>query len=238
MDKNEERQDKSLIDKLREKTKKANRSNFKLVASRIFKFVLLGLAPLIKGLVLIAIIAVIVTALTHILDLEGTNSIVGVASAAVIKDHVNIQEAENSEDGYYFKIDKEVIDEYVKALDKAYKDGYYFVDSEDDDEDDGEGASNDQNDDEEDEENSEQEEFIYDEEDADITKNDIADWFLTDNYEPYLIKMIKAQVATSYPRLGNYTGEDGTEDNVGNKQDKDRKLCGSGYSSNKENKNK
>ena len=73
---NEEREDKTLIDKLKEKTKKANKSNFKMMLRKVFKFALLGLVPFLKGLILIAIIAVMITAITHILDLEGSNSIV------------------------------------------------------------------------------------------------------------------------------------------------------------------
>ena len=41
--------------------------------------------------------------------------------------------------------------------------------------------------------------------------------------------MIRAEIASTYPRLGNYTGIDDTgsarNKELGNKLDKDRKLC-------------
>lgn len=48
--------------------------------------------------------------------------------------------------------------------------------------------------------------------------------------------MIRAEIASSYPKLGDYTGTDGILNDrnkeLGNKLDKDRKLYSTGYSRN------
>ncbi|MDE5830780.1 MAG: hypothetical protein K2H53_03825, partial [Clostridia bacterium] len=61
--------------------------------------------------------------------------------------------------------------------------------------------------------------FVYDKDDADIKEDDVIDWFGTEDYEKYLVKLIRAEIASSYPKLGDYKGTDGTEDEQGNKKD-------------------
>lgn len=98
--------------------KKKNKSKFQLVASRIAKIIativpiLIKLAPIIIG-------AFVLGALIHVLKLEGDNSTAGVASVKVIDENVDIAEAENDQ-GYYFKIDKDIIKKYLEELNRAY----------------------------------------------------------------------------------------------------------------------
>lgn len=204
----EQGEDKGLINGIKEKVKKANKSNFKMMFKKFFVTVVLPI--LLHYAVPILLIACVIGAVTYIFDLEGSSSIVDVASSSLLKQKENVDIAiTDSGDGYYFKIDQKIIDNYLIELNKAYYEGYYFNTNKDDEEDD------------------EKDEFVYDEEDADITKNNIADWFLTDDYEKYIIKMIKAEIASTYPKLGDYEGIS-SEDDVGNKKDQNGNYVAQG----------
>ena len=207
-EKKEQKEDQGLLHKLKDNAKKANKSKFKMWLTRM-------LAPVIASLFLhvilpIILVATIITCLTHILDLDGSNKIVARAASNIMqnKEIVDIAKAEG-EQGYYFKIDEKVIDNYILELNKSYHEGYYTDEENDDDE--TENIEIEEDDD-------EKEEYVHDEDDLYIEPSEIADWFKTDNYEPYIIKMLRAEIASSYPKLGTYEGEN--EDSLGNKKDK------------------
>ena len=113
----------------------------------------------------------------------GDNKTADIASETVIKEDMKIDCIAGTDD-YYFKIDKEVYEKYLEYLNKAYYEGYYHYDDPDLDKD----------------------EFVYDKENADITEEDLEAWFKTEDNKKYLVKMIRAQIASSYPKLSDYKG--------------------------------
>lgn len=192
----EQQEDEKMQGMLEKDSKKANKSKFIMIAKRLAAIIsaIQTMLPIIIGMM---VVGAIIGAIIYIFDLEGDNSVSSVASSFIInnKEYVDIADAGNGE--YYFKIDKKIKDDYIKLINKAYHEGYYDGNI---DEDAGE--------------------FVYDKENPYIKEEEIAEWFLTDDYEPYLIKMIRAEIASSYPKLGDYEGEPGTEDKAGNKKDK------------------
>lgn len=177
-------------------SKKSNKSKFKMVASRIAT-ILAIVKSLLPAIAIFAVVASVLTAAIYLCDLKGHNNMVDVASKDVIDEYLDIAKADDNT--YYFKIGHELIDDYLKKINEAYHKGYYFESEPEEDED--------------------LEEYIYDKDNAYITEEKVAQWFKTKNYQPYLIKMIRAEIASSYPKLGDYVGLDGTEDKQGNKKD-------------------
>lgn len=167
---------------------------------------------IITGIVIVAV--VIIAALIYIFDRDGNNRVSDYASQSVLQKEGNVEITKASdEEGYYFKIDKNIVNDYLVELNRAFYQGAFY----------------DKNN------NNNPDDYVYNEKDADITKDDVADWFKTNDYEKYLIKMLKAEIASSYPKLGNYTGEEGSGDALGNLKDSDRKLCGTRGCSNQKN---
>ncbi len=213
-EKNEQKRDDQDLGML-QKGMKTLSKKAKNVFSMIFKKIVAALVtPLLIKIVLgLALVGVIVAAFSTLLDLFGSGSTANVASMRVIENEVSITSTET--EGYYFKINDDVIEKYTEELFKADQEGYYEIpdsDSDSDEEDEEEEA-------EEEEEEIEYDE--YDEEERNSTRETIEDWFNTEDFDEYLIKMIRAQIASSYPKLGDYEGEDGSEDSQGNKKDKD-----------------
>ena len=193
----EQKQDDILSNTLKRDSKRHNKSNFKMIATRLAK-IFMAIVTFIQTfwpLLLVVVVVCTLSAIIHIFDLEGNSNVAHVAASTVIKEHTTIEAAEG-EEGYYFKIDKEIINEYIKYINEAYYNGYYT-------------ATNPEKD-------PDKEEFVYDPENPYIKESEIAEWFRTEDYKPYLMKMIRAQIASSYPRLGNYQGKD-----TGNERDKE-----------------
>lgn len=191
------------------KNKKNNRSKFAMIASRLAGIITAIIMPLLQVMLPLIILACVLGGLIYIFDLEGDNNITskGLESIITNKEYIDIEEAENNQ-GYYFKIDKETENKYVEEINRAFHDGYWYDTNPD--------RPRDEN-------------YVYNEKDAYIKEKEIAEWFQTEDYKPYLIKMIRAEIASSYPKLGDYEGVDDTESErnkkLGNKKDKDRKLC-------------
>lgn len=185
-EKEEQKRDESLFSKIKAGVKKANKSKFVMTLRKAIAVI--GALPLIFKIVTIIAVICVISVVIHIFQIEGTNNVFNVASSDVIKENTTIEEADDGK-GYYFKIDKEIVDKYLKELNEAYYYGYYDEIEPDIDED--------------------TEEYVYDKENLFITEKDLQNWFQTEDYEPYLIKMIRAQIASSYPKLGDYEGEEG-----------------------------
>lgn len=212
-DKRDKKDDDGIISKLKAGFRKNNKSKFTMLLKNAAK-VITALLPMIKIIIIVLIAFVITSAISYIIDLVGSASVSDIASKSSIEEFTEIAK-KSDEEGYYFKISKELIDNYVKMLNKAYYEGYYNETNPEIDED--------------------APEYVYDEEERFITDKDIENWFGTKEFKPYLIKMIRAEVASNYPKLGTYEGENGSEDAQGNKKDADRKLCGTRCCTNKEN---
>jgi len=201
----EELEDERTKSELERNSKKSNKSKFKMMASRLTTFMTIIL-PILKIVTVIIIIATLIGCLTYIFKLKGHNSIADVASTFLMQEYVTVDKTENDE--YYFKIDKKVIDDYLEKLNEAYHNGYYFNTNPEIDE--------------------EIPEFVYNPEEADVTEENVANWFKTKDYNPYIIKMIRAEIASSYPILSGYEGEEKTEDKAGNKKDKNGNYVAQG----------
>lgn len=134
-------------------------------------------------------------AIIHIITKGGNNNVAQVAISTIIenKEDVTIQETDDG-NGYYFKIDKDIIDHYMEEVNRAYYEGYYkelHPDNAD----------------------SGVDDFVYDKDNPYIKEQEVYEWFGTKDYKPYLVKMIRAQIASTYPKLGDYEGE-GIKDKV------------------------
>lgn len=123
MDEDKQRKEESGIqNKINEigRDKRKNKSSFKMIASRIAKFIATVVIPLLIKLAPIIIGAILIDALIHILDLDGDNSTAGVASVKVINDKENVDIEEAGDEGYYFKINKDIEKKYLEEINRAY----------------------------------------------------------------------------------------------------------------------
>lgn len=227
----EKKQDQGIVNKLKDSAKKEKKKGSK------FKMILKAIAaalPAIKALTVFAIAAAIITFLGAFTaaDEQGNNKTAGNASKKVIEENVEI--AKTNDGKYYFKIDKNIINEYLKKLNEAYEAGYYNdAETKEDDEKEEEEDKSEENGDEkegeeekEEGENKEDEEFNNDR--ATIKKSVLENIFGTKDYQHYLVKMIRAEVASTYPVLSDYDGEWFSEDDQDNKRDKDGNYVGQG----------
>ena len=173
----------------------------------------------VKIIIAILIVLIIAVGLFYFLQLFGDNNVSGTAMKQVMDESVEI--ADNNGD-YYFKIHKDVIEKYKDFLNRAYEDGGYEV-------------SIDRTFDNIDEAGSQVKSSAKgDKEATDETFNDdtIEGWFKTDNksdIEAYLVKMIRTEIGSSYPKLSNYEGQEiGL---LGNSKSKElgNKMDGSDY---------
>ena len=121
-EKKEGQENAGIINKARDGARKANKTKFKIKA--FLKSVMV--APIIiKVLLIIALVVSVVGAVSKLLNLFGDNSISYVASKEIMTKDVKIAKA-SDEEGYYFKISKDIVQDYIKQLDKAMKQGYYL----------------------------------------------------------------------------------------------------------------
>mgnify|MGYP001145655611 CR=1 FL=1 len=187
-DKREEKmQENDIMNFVKNKAKKA-----KNVFSMIMKKALAAVAPIfLKAVALLIVVFTIIGCLSALFDFEGTNRVSDKAIKEVRKEEVELVQGD---DGYYFKISKNVMDRFMEELNKAYYLGYFHDNVEDEEE--------------------RKNQFIYDEEEQNVTKKDLAEWFRTEDIEKYIIKMIRADIASTYPKLGDFNGKPGSEDEL------------------------
>lgn len=206
-ERDEQKQDdqelKGLGNMLKSGAKKA-----KNVFSMIFRKIIaaIGMPLLIKLLVILIIVAGITTALAWLFDLHSNNVISDVASSRVLKSEVEIAFA-SEEEGYYFKLSEDALDKYLEELNKSYQEGYFHMNFNDD---------------------YLKENVVYDPEEKPVTDRDVYKWFEDKDFKHYFVRMLRAEIASSYPKIGDYEGENGTEDKGGNKKDKDNNYVAQG----------
>ncbi len=182
----DENQKSNILRMGRDAFKKA-KNTYTMIAKRL-PVILVALPIVIKLFVIIAIAALVTTFFSTIFNNHDSSTAAGVASMKVIKDEVDISKADNDEDGYYFKINEEIFDGYIK---RVYCERNHISEEE------------------------------YGEEEKKKAINNIKDWFKTEDFEKYFVKMIRAEIASTYPKLGNYEGtvvddEGNTKDSNGN----------------------
>ena len=205
----EQKQDEQELGGLKKGMKNVAK-NAKNKFSMIFRRILAALiTPLVIKIVLVvAFIGVIVAAFTSLLDFFGSSSIANVASMNILQNEVSIT-AGNNDEGYYFKINQDIVDKYTEELFNADQDGYYDnVEIPDGDEEETNNISEEEN-------TTDREE--YDEDAKEATRESIKEWFEVEDFDEYLVRMLSAEIASSYPKLGDYTGDE--EDSQGNKKD-------------------
>ena len=177
--------------------------------------------PLKIKIVLIAIAAFgLLIGIAWFVDKFGDNSIVDVAMDKVTETSVAITPSKGSEeDGedYYYKIDKDIISELKKQLNKTYEtdDPEYYRELDI-------KIRNDEFEDVSKEiENKIDAGYVYDKDDAEFNDKTLEKWFGTDDKDlqkAYLVKMLKAEYESTYPRLSDYEGK---SELLGNKKDKE-----------------
>lgn len=188
---------------------------------KMIKRVIAAIATLpiiIKLAVVFIVIATVISFFSSILDWFQSNTNADVASMNVINSEVSIENAGGT-DGYYFKINNEILDKYMEDTFEADQEEYRAD----------ELPTNDDlasDEDEEEEEKPEEDKEEYDEENQEKTKQGLEDWFKVKDFKEYFIKMIRAEVASTYPKLGDYEGDN--PDGQGNKRDNDNDYVAQG----------
>lgn len=164
------------------------------------------------GIILIAVISVLTVlgVASRQIDIKGSTDVTDVATETVITENTEIKPAPNPEDGYYFQISDDVVEKFLEELNRAYHEGHYFDHIEQNKE--GKGY--------EDENNIinditsgmddgnivNQSDFVYDPVTARIKEETVQEWFNAKDYKDYLVKFIRAEIASMYPKLGDYAG--------------------------------
>lgn len=235
----EERQDKredaKATNKLRDGIKKEAKSKFKMMLRKW----IIALLTTKVGLIFICVLGVIavLAVATHILDIRGSTDITDVATETVITENTEIKPAPNPADGYYFQISDDVVNQFLVELNRAYYEGHYLdhiaEDGDDKKYEDENNVVNGISSGISDENAVNQSNYVYDPDDTYVDEKDIQEWFNSKEYEDYLIKFIRAEIASMYPKLGNYgTGNTGEKDNP---KDSERKIYSTGCSTNSKN---
>lgn len=237
----DQRNDKGIINKIKNNVKKEEKSKFKMWLHKM----LITLIASKIGIVLIIAFAVmaILAVATHIINIRGSTDVTDVATETVIEETAEIVQAPNPADGYYFQISDDIVNKFLIELNRAYDEGHYLdhiktgigdEDYKDEDNDvnnmingiiSGVGNGNVAN----------QSNFVYDPDIAFIKEKDLQDWFNSEDYEDYLIKFIRAEIASMYPKLGNYEGQSTGAGSKDNPKDAQRKLCSTRCSTNSKN---
>lgn len=209
------------------------------------KKVLITLVTSKAGAILISIFGIIaiLAAVVHKVTINGSTDVTDVATETVIEETAEIVQAPNPADGYYFQISDDIVNKFLIELNRAYDEGHYLdhiktgigdEDYKDEDNDvnnmingiiSGLGNGNVTN----------QSNFVYDLDIAFIKEKDLQDWFNAEDYEDYLIKFIRAEIASMYPKLGNYEGQSTGAGSKDNPKDAQRKLCSTRCSTNSKN---
>lgn len=171
-----------------------------------------GLPMIMKAIIAVVFVISAISLFSAIIDFFNSSSTAGAASARLINNEVHLVNAIDNE-GYYFQINRKIIDIYMEELYKADQSGEKDIFP--DDEEDGEDTA----DNEQDEEETSAETSEFDDEAKEESIDNIENWFKTEEYGEYLVKMIRSEIASTYPKLGTYTGT-GNADSQGNKKDR------------------
>ena len=215
MDPEDEKQDEIDIEQSTQESKKSAKSFFSKFKKA--KFITTVIVPLLPKIIPVLGIAIVVTlvlgsindAWDWFVNLFGNDNVSAFASAEVIVE-TNIKKGEN---GYYFEIDKDLVDKYIKELNEAYKNGNFYLDDEENEEilkeyglyknEDGEIVKEEseegstENSEEDSEDNSDKKNTK-----DEFTSEDLQNWFASEEFEDYFVRMLRAEIASSYPKIG------------------------------------
>ncbi len=198
---------KGLFDKLR---RAAKNDFFNKLKKMIVPVILPVVLKLMIPLIILSIILLFASNISDwFIDLFGNDNVSSLASAEVIAD-ADIKKGEN---GYYFEISQDLVDKYIKELNEAYKNGNFYLDDEENEEilkeyglhkDENGEIVKDEDEGEEQEEQEQQEENTTETQSAndEFTNEDLQDWFSSDEFEDYFVRMLRAEIASSYPKIG------------------------------------
>ena len=201
----QDRKDKEGIQDAFKKGNKKKKNEYKLLY--LFRQAPTG----VKIAVIVAlfvIFLILILSLMWLLKLYGNNTVVGTAVETTIRKKVVPEPISDGTDGYYYKISEDVIDTFIEEMNNSYYDGDFRIDLE------GDKVKKDRDDD----------NLRYDSE-------ALKEIFQTESdgkMKAFIVKMIRAEVASTHPKLGNYYGENGTEDSEENKKDKEGNYVAQG----------
>ena len=165
----------------------------------------------------IAIIAILLVGVAYIVSLFGENSITDIAIDNIMDSNTVDIVAVKGDQDYYYKIDKDIISELKKKLNETYEedDDDYYTELQI-------RINNDEIENTVKNLESEKRNYVYDEKDAEFDDKTLEKWFGTadkDLQKAYLVKMLSAEIKSTYPKLSDYEGsEPGL---LGNKKDKE-----------------
>ena len=205
-DKNEQKQDeKELggVNRLLQEGSKKAKNKFSMMFKKLMASIVVPF--LIKFAPLLIAVAIVSLAVTWWNNEFGQSNVSAEAIDSILENEEQTQITLSDDgNGYYFKISSNSFEKYIEELNKVYAQGYFSAEI--------------------DEEDIIPEEEI-EEIDEKFTSKDIQEWFGTDNEElckAYFMKMLRAHIASTYPRLGNYGTSNGNNliaDNYGNPVD-------------------
>lgn len=198
---------------------KKKTNQFVMLLRKIPAFIA-SLPIIIQLFFVIGVAAILTTFISTVLSIFGDNDTANAAAMTVIKNEVTLTKADD-DNGYYFKINQNVLDVYIEETYKADQKGNTDIFPDDEDEEEEDNENNQEVPEEPDEDEEEKEIDEYDEEEEERTKQSIEDWFKVKDFKDYFVKMIRAEIASTYPKLGDYVGKEGSEDKQGNKKDND-----------------
>ena len=124
-------EEQGLLDEAKDATKNVAKNATKKVGKNVVKAVLTVILPkLIPLLVIILAVALILglinDAIDWITNYYGNDSVSAYAASEVLKEVTPVK----GDDGYYYAIDEDLVDTYIKELNEAYKNGKFYQDEE------------------------------------------------------------------------------------------------------------
>ncbi len=209
----------SVFEKLK---RKAKNDFFDKLKKTIIPVILPVVLKLMVPLIILATILLLASSVSDwFVSLFGNDNVSSLAVEEVLSDTEIVK---GDDDGYYFSIDPDLVEKYIKELNEAYKNGNYYLDDEENEEilkeygkyKDENGEIVEEGEEAEDEGTDEDTTNITNTNDE-FTSDDLQDWFASDQFRPYFIRMLRAEIASSYPKLG-------TEGSFGKQTDKDGKT--------------
>lgn len=122
MDEEKERKEQEAIKREEDRANKSKENKSKFTMSAVIATIT-KIVSILQIMLPIILASFAIAAIIHILNLEGDSSTAGVASKEVIEENVTIVESideDGNGQGYYFKIDKDILKKYLEELNRAY----------------------------------------------------------------------------------------------------------------------
>ncbi len=209
----ERKQDEQDVTSFKSDSKKSSKkikNPFTMLLRRIGALIA-AIPIIIKVIIAIVIASLISLGLAWIHDQFSSNVMADVASERILKEAVEVDRDPSFEGvpiggtdddgwrvkvkdlGYYLKLSKEAQEKYIEELSKAYIQGYYSMKKKDEDE----------------VKSREEANLLYDPADPEFNFKNVGKWFESENFKDYFVRMIRAEIESSIPKLSDYKGNGG-----------------------------